>query len=185
DVLRPKSPGPAVPQAPQRGVGQVASQDSSLSASTSFLGAQSSESGFIPPDSMGSVSPTQVLVDVNGRIKAFDKQGNLGALNVTDSVFWSSVSNGADVTAPGVEYARLSGRGIVSAVNLENSNNRVMIAVSNGPTITNSSSFTFYFFNQNTPPPAGDTGLFADQPQLGVGKNAVYVVVNDFGRSLS
>ncbi|MDX6616829.1 MAG: hypothetical protein QOD60_1920 [Solirubrobacterales bacterium] len=182
--MQPKQPGPAAPQLPQQGTAE-AGPNSLLTAGTSFLGAQVSESGFIPPDSMGSVGPTQALVSVNGRIKVFDKQGNLGALDVTDAIFWSSVSNGSDVTDPGVEYDRLSGRWIVSAVNLEATNNRVMIAVSNGPTITDSSSFTFFFFNQNAPSPPGDSGLFADYPQLGVDKNAVYVGVNDFGSSFS
>src|ERR1043166_9424961 len=53
------------------------------SVGVSFLGAQISESGFIPPDSMGAVGPSQILVCVNGRIKVFDKTGVLGALNTT------------------------------------------------------------------------------------------------------
>jgi len=189
--FEPKRPGPAIPTPPQHAAGQVKGPNSSLNSDTSFLGAQLSESGFIPPDSMGSVSPTQVLVDVNGRIKVFDKQGNLGALNVTDSVFWGAVCNCApnsitnSPTDPGVEYDRLSGRWIVTAVNTEATNNRVMVAISNGPTITNSSSFTFFFFNQNSPPPGGDNGLFADYPQMGVDKNAVYVGVNQFGSTFS
>jgi hypothetical protein len=183
-AAEPKLPGPAVPQLPQQGTPE-AGPNSLLTAGTSFLGAQVSESGFIPPDSMGSVGPTQALVSVNGRIKVFNKQGNLGALNVSDAVFWSSVSNGAEPSDPGVEYDRLSGRWILSAVNTEATNNRVLIAVSSGPTITDSSSFTFFFFNQNAPLPAGDTGLFADYPQLGVDKNAVYVGVNEFGSTFS
>src|SRR5439155_5799443 len=167
---------------PQQRTGAAAiGPNSSFSAGTSFLGAQSSESGFIPPDSMGAVGPSQIVVDVNGRIKVFDKQGNLGGLNVSDNTFWNSVRNGSAPTDPGVEYDRLSGRWIISAVNEENSNNRVMIAVSSGPTITNQSSFTFFFFNQNAPPPAGDDGLFADYPQLGVDANAVYIGVDEFG----
>jgi hypothetical protein len=180
----PRQSGPAVAQPPQHAPGE-AGPNSLLTAGTSFLGAQVSESGFIPPDSMGSVGPTQALVSVNGRIKVFDKQGNLGALNVSDAVFWGSVSNASEPSDPGVEYDRLSGRWILSAVNTEASNNRVMIAVSSGPTITDSTSFTFYFFNQNVPSPAGDTGLFADYPQLGVDKNAVYIGVNEFGGTFS
>ncbi len=34
---------------------------------TSFTGATLSESGFVPPDSMGAVGPTQYVVLVNGR----------------------------------------------------------------------------------------------------------------------
>jgi len=167
--------------APDLRTGRLAvTPKSSFSTGTSFDGANVSESGFIPPDSMGSVGPDQVLVFVNGRIKVYDKQGVLGDLNVSDSTFWSSVSNGFEPTDPGVEYDRLSGRWIVSAVNTVGSNNRVMLAVSDGSTITDSTSFTFFQFSENVPPPAGDTGLFADYPQLGVDKHAVYIGVNDF-----
>lgn len=177
----PDAPQPPLPASREA----VAEPASAFAAGTSFLGAQFSESGFIPPDSMGSVGPTQVLVGVNGRIKSFDKQGNPGALDVDDLNFWTSVRDGLDVTDPGVEYDRLSERWIISAINFDSTddtfvNNRVMIAVSSGPTITDSSSFTFFFFDQGDPPPAGDSTLFADYPQLGVDKNAVYVGVNQF-----
>jgi hypothetical protein len=180
---------PGAPQAPLPASREaVAGPASAFAAATSFLGAQVSESGFIPPDSMGSVGPTQVLVAVNGRIKSFDKQGNLGALNVDDLTFWDSVRDSLDVTDPGVEYDRLSGRWIVTAINFDSTddtfvNNRVMIAVSSGPTITNTSSFTFFEFDQGDPSPPvppGDVNLFADYPQLGVDKNAIYVGVNQF-----
>jgi hypothetical protein len=173
------------PAAPQQRVGQAAiTPDSSLTAGTSFLGAQVSESGFVPPDSMGSVGPSQALVSVNGRIRVFDKQtGNMGGLDVTDSVFWASVRNGTQPTDPGVEYDRLSGRWIVTAVNEESTNNRVMVAVSSGSTITNQSSFTFYFFNQNSPSPVGATALFADYPQMAVDENAIYIGDNEFTSS--
>jgi hypothetical protein len=177
---------PGAPQPPLPASREAAAEPAgAFAAGTSFLGTQFSESGFIPPDSMGSVGPSQVLVAVNGRIKVFDKQGNLGGLNVTDLSFFSSVRNGSDVTDPQVEYDRLAGRWIVSAVNFEDPNNRVMVAVSSGPTITNTSSFTFFFFNHNAPPPAGDDGKFADYPQMGVDENAVYIGVNDFGGTFS
>ncbi len=147
--------------------------------STSFLGVQSNESGFIPPDSTGGVGPSQVLVFVNGRIKVFDKQGNLGGLNVSDSTFWAPVRNGSEPTDPAVEYDRLSQRWIVSGINTENSNNRIMLAVSDGPTITSTSDFTFFAFNQAAPPPSASP-RFADYPQLGVDENAIYIGVNEF-----
>src|SRR5262245_10518220 len=52
------------------------------------VGTVGGESPYIPPDSMGDVGPTQVLVHVNGRIKVFDKTGALGALNADDVTFW-------------------------------------------------------------------------------------------------
>jgi hypothetical protein len=158
-------------------VGTTLGPSAPFPASTSFLGAQLSESGFIPPDSMGSVGPNQVLVAVNGRIKVFGKGGALGALNVTDSTFWSSVRDGQAVTDPQVEYDRISRRWFVSAVNLARTNNRIMIAVSSGSSITDSSSFSFFSFASN------GSGLFADYPQMGVDRYAIYIGTNDFSAS--
>ena len=131
---------------------------------------------------MGSVGPSQVLVDVNGRLKVFDKQGNPGGLNVSDSAFWAPVRNGTEPTDPGVEYDRLSGRWIVSAINTESTNNRIMLAVSDGPTISSTSDFTYFFFNEASPPPSAPAH-FADYPQLGVDANAIYIGVNEFTSS--
>ncbi|HEX3562642.1 MAG TPA: Ig-like domain repeat protein [Solirubrobacterales bacterium] len=175
--MRPKEQAPSARQlrTGRAALGPV----SSFSENTSFLGVQRNESGFIPPDSMGAVGPDQVVVDVNGRIKVFDKQGNLMALDVTDDTFWDAVRNGSEPTDPGVEFDRLTGRWIISAVNTADQNNRVMIAVSSGPDINNLSSFTFFSFDQNTPIPANN-GQFADYPQLGVDSQAVYIGVNGF-----
>jgi hypothetical protein len=196
DVREKPEPREGFPQrrphagAPLQRVGEAAvSQESSLSAGTSFLGASSSVSGFIPPDSMGAVGPTQVLVSVNGRIRLYDKQGNLvtcapppgnPCLNLTDSDFWSTLlPANAEPTDPGVEYDRLAQRWIVSAVDIENTDNLVMLAVSSGPTITDKTSFTFFSFHESL----GGTQRFADYPQLGVDANAVYVGVNLFTSS--
>ena len=176
----PKHAGPAIP-AERTGKAAI-TPSQAVSPGTSFLGAQLSQSNFVPPDSMGSVGPSQVLVSVNGRIRVYDKQGNLGGLNLSDSAFWAPVRNGAEPTDPGVEYDRLSQRWIVTAVNVEATNNRVMLAVSNGPTISSASSFTFFSFNESSPPPAGPS-RFADYPQLGVDANAIYIGVNEFTSS--
>jgi hypothetical protein len=175
-----REPGPAAPQ-PRIGRSAVGPK-SSLSEGTSFLGADSNDSGFIPPDSMGAVGPTQILVFVNGRIRLFDKQGNPDPnLDVTDSAFWDSVRDDSEPTDPGVEYDRLSQRWIVSGINTEDTNNRVMIAVSDGPTITDQSSFDFFSFTAGSPLPG--PARFADYPQLAVDNNAIYVGVNEFTSS--
>jgi hypothetical protein len=169
-----KRPGPGARRSTVPALREGTAPSAPFPAGSTFLGAQLGESGFVPPDSMGSVGPVQILVAVNGRIKAFNKNGVQGALNVTDAVFWNSVRNNRGVSDPGVEYDRLSGRWIVSAINLANTNNRIMIAVSSGPTITSTSSFTFFSFQSNS------AGLFADYPQLGVDRDAIYVGTNDF-----
>ncbi|HEV2473816.1 MAG TPA: hypothetical protein VGS41_14160, partial [Chthonomonadales bacterium] len=100
-----------------------------------FLGAQQSESPYVPPDSMGAVSPTQVLFCENGRIKVFSKAGVLGALNASTDTFFSSVLGGSSASDPRVRFDRLSQRWFITMINVTTPN-RVMIAVSSGATIT-------------------------------------------------
>jgi uncharacterized repeat protein (TIGR01451 family) len=159
---------------------------------TSFLGVQLSETGFlIPPDSMGDVGPTQLLVAVNGRIKVFDKTGALGGLDTSTDSFFASVG-GLDfgTSDPHVRYDRLSGRWFVTMIDLgvfgslgfPLGPNGIMIAVSSGSTITGGTSFTFYRFVQDLvgPTPNPDTDGFADYDTLGVDKSALYIGVNMF-----
>jgi Bacterial Ig-like domain len=177
----PKSAGQAVPL-PRTGRAAIGPR-SSLDEGTSFLGADSGDSGFIPPDSMGSVGPTQIVVFVNGLIRVYDKDGNVVALdNVSDADFWSTeLSPGAEPTDPGVEYDRLEQRWIISAIDTKSTNNRVMLAVSDGPEITDETDFTFYHFNEQAP--LGGSNQFADYPQMAVDANAVYIGVNLFSSS--
>src|SRR5207248_694645 len=76
---------------PEAAAGATAAEFQPQVVGTNFLGVQASESGFIPPDSMGAVGPDQILVVANGRIKVFDKVGNPGALNASTDVFFQSV----------------------------------------------------------------------------------------------
>jgi len=149
---------------------------------TSFLAVQSSESPFIPPDTMGAVGPTQIVVCVNGRIKVFDRAGTLDptVLNVSTDAFFSSVRNGTSASDCRVRFDPDSKRWFVSMINTPSTNNRVMIAVSQGATITPASFFSFYQFQQNTVAPAGNNNQFADYPTLGIDKSALYLGVNMF-----
>ncbi len=161
----PKIAGPLLPQ----------------TTGTNFRAVTSAESPYIPPDSMGDVGPTQVLVCVNGRIKVFDRSGNVGALNTTTDSFFNSVRNNKSTSDPRVRYDRLTGRWFVIMINVANTNNRVVIAVSNSSTIIDTTSFTFFQFQQNSVAPTGDTGLFADYPTLGIDANALFIGCNMFG----
>ena len=113
---------------------------------TSFLAVQSSESAFIPPDTMGCVGPTQILVCVNGRIKLFDRSGTLDTtvLNVTTDSFFSSVRGTTSASDCRVRFDPDSKRWFVVMINTPSTNNRIMIAVSKTATITSSSQFFFY-----------------------------------------
>jgi PKD repeat protein len=183
DVALPNSPAsPAVsqwppPSSPDSGDATRSPQ----SVGTSFLGAQLSEAPFVPPDSMGAVGPSQVVVIVNGRLKVFNKSGVLGAVNTTTDNFFSSVRNGSSTSDPHVRYDRLSGRWFIVMINVATTKNRVLIAVSGGPTIDATSTFTFYQFAEDFD--GGDANQFADYPTLGVDALALYIGVNMFTSS--
>jgi hypothetical protein len=120
-----------------------------------------------------------VLTIANGRVKVFGKNGVVGGLNVSMDVFFNSVRNGSGTSDPQVRYDRTSGRFIATCINVSTPN-RVLFAVSSGTTITNQSSFTFFFFQQDQVVPVGNTGQFADYPKTGVDASAIYIGANMF-----
>ena len=156
------------------------SPDLPQTVGTNFLAIQLSEAGFIPPDSMGAVGPTQVLAISNGRIKVFSKTGVLGPLNTTTDNFFASVGGLTNGTSdPHIRYDRLSQRWFVVMIDVSACANHVLLAVSSGPTITSVASFTFFsFVGEAAPGPH-----FTDYPTLGVDRNALYIGGNMFDQS--
>ncbi len=147
---------------------------------------------------MGAVGPTQFLVAENGRFRSFNKATGTadGAINIDPDVFFSSVTTppgsrqSTFTTDPRVRYDRYTGRWIISMIDFtEDSHgnttgaNRVLLAVSNSGTLTTSTVWTFFYFQQDLAPPAGDSGSFADYPSLGVDMNACYIGVDEFDAS--
>jgi hypothetical protein len=159
----------------------------SQTVSTSFKAATLTDTMLVPPSPMGAVGPSQILMVINGWVKTFNKNGTAdGAINVSSDTFFNSVRDGASTSDPWVVYDRLSQRWFVTMVNKSAAPNRVLIARSNGPTITSQSSFTFFQFQQDQPGgPSVDTGKFADYPSTGVDKFALYIGVNIFDESLT
>src|SRR5207244_11525685 len=98
----------------------------------------------VPPDSKGAAGPTPILAISNARIKVFSKTVGSGGLNVTTDDFFASVTGDFGTSDPHVRYDRLSGRWFVVMINVAAHNNRILIAVSSGSIITNTSTFTFY-----------------------------------------
>lgn len=143
---------------------------------TSFVGATIADSGFIPPDTMGDVGTSQIMVAINGRVRIFNKSGAVGALNVSTNTFFSSVRNNSTISDPVVKFDRLTGRWFVIAINTSTPN-RIVLAVSTTGTITATSNFTFFQFQHDLvgTTPNVDTGDFADYCTLGVDANALYI----------
>ncbi len=139
-----------------------------------------------PPDTMGAAGPSQFIVAVNGRIRSFSKATGTadGALNADMDVFFNSVMTPPAAnnftSDPRIRYDRFTNRWFVIMIDVPgqtgNQANRVMVAVSDGPTITSSSNFTFFFFQMSTT-------NFTDYPTLGIDQNALYIGANMFSLS--
>jgi hypothetical protein len=141
--------------------------------------------GIYPADTMGDVSPTQVLVCLNGRIKVFDKSGVLGPLNADTATFFASVTGGAFVADPRVVWDRISQRWFLVMITTTTPN-RIVVAVSSGPVITGQTSFRFFGFVQDAVGGGtADAGRLADYPSLGVDANGVYVGCNMFSSAFN
>jgi len=178
----PQNPlSPATPSFPfdAGNIAATAPTENSLTAGLSFTGAGRNLDGIgsIPPDNMGAIGPTQYITIVNGKIKTFNKTTGVldGFLNITDATFWTSVRNGSGTSDPRIRYDRKTGRWFVVEINVAASLNRIMIAVSSGPNITGTGSFTFFQF-------AAPSG-FDDYPTLGIDDNALYIGTNNFTSS--
>ncbi len=148
-----------------------------------FTGATLADANAFPPDTMGTVGPTQFIVAINGRIRSFNKTTGVadGALNASTDTFFASVMTppvASNFTSdPRIRYDRLSGRWFIIIIDVPGGAgalaNRVMVAVSSGDTIASSASFTFYQFQMSGT-------LFADYPTLGIDANALYIGGNMF-----
>ncbi|MCC6651984.1 MAG: T9SS type A sorting domain-containing protein [Candidatus Eisenbacteria bacterium] len=137
-----------------------------------------------PPDNMGAVGPTQFVTFVNGRLVTFNKTTGVAdaVLNVDPDVFFASVVNGSSTSDPRVRYDRLTGRWFLLIINVSTPN-RILIAVSDAASagvISGSTTFTYFFINIATTPPAIANTCFADYPTLGIDANALYVGTNNF-----
>jgi FG-GAP-like repeat len=135
-----------------------------------------------PPDTMGDVGPSQYIMTVNGWIRSFNKTTGTadGVMDIDIDQFFTSVRNGISTSDPRIRYDRLSQRWIIAIINVANTDNRILIAVSNTQNITPATVWTYYFFVNSAVSPAGDAGCFADYPSLGVDANALYIGTNNF-----
>ena len=147
----PQDPAaPTAPSWPPRLPGQprIAGSSSPQTPGLSFTGATLADTGAFPPDSMGTVGPTQFVVFVNGRIRTFNKTTGVadGVINADPDVFFSSVMTPVAppvvltfTSDPQVRYDRLSGRWFLSIIDVPCTNgscttlaaNRWLLAVSN------------------------------------------------------
>jgi hypothetical protein len=171
---------------------------------TNFTGATLDDTGAFPPDSMGTVGPTQFFVFVNGRLRTFDKTTGAadGVINADPDVFFSSVMTPVVspvllnfTSDPNVRYDRLTGRWFLTIIDVPCTNatctttapNRILIAVSDAAsngTISGSTVWTLFFVQQDTVGAIPSTNEFLDYPSLGIDANALYIGGNMFEATL-
>jgi hypothetical protein len=127
-----------------------------------FIGASSSESGFVPPDPTGAVGPNHYVHAVNSIVKIFDKTGNLLVGPVALGTFLGIGSNSGD---PIVLYDQLADRWFVSEFG--SGSNSLAIGVSETGDPTGAYNVYQYSF-----------GSFPDYPHYSVWHDAYYLTAN-------
>ncbi len=168
---------------------------------TNFTGATLAETSAFPPDTMGAVGPTQIVVFLNGRVRTFNKTTGVadGVVNADPDTFFASVMTpiGGTVglnftTDPRVRYDRLTRRWVLIIIDVPSTGggfigdhpNRLLIAVSDAASngvISVSTVWTFFFVQQDTVGLPSSNDDFLDYPTLGIDEDALYVGGNMFG----
>ena len=144
------------------------------------------ENNITPPDTQGDVGTTQFFITLNTRFQTFTRAGGAdGVVDESGDVFFASVMSPLPsarrdcnfTSDPHVRFDRLTQRWFIVMIDVPGcdggSANRVMIAVSDGPTITAGTVWTFFHID-------APAGTLADYPTLGIDANALYIGVNDF-----
>lgn len=127
--------------------------------------------GITPPDPEMAAGPDHLIVVVNLAFAIYDKAGTplLGPLPLT-SLFGSTPQCTDGLFDPAVLYDEAAGRFMIT-IDAEGSHFCVAVAQSSNPLI----GWAVYAFDAN-----GDTTLFFDYPQVGIGRDALYMSGNLF-----
>lgn len=147
-----------------------------------FLGAQYSESGFVPPDSDGAVGMQQYFLVASGIVKTFNlTTGALDGIIDTslDNFFASVLPSGTYVGDIRVFFDTTAQRFIVLGRTSDTATERIVIAVSDSAVIASQTNFLFYYITTGS----FTGGLELDYPTLGCDNNAVYSGANLFDSS--
>ncbi|MBK5214196.1 MAG: T9SS type A sorting domain-containing protein [Flavobacteriaceae bacterium] len=127
-----------------------------------FIGASSSESGYVPPDPTGAAGPNHYVHSVNSIVKIFSKTGTLLVGPVALGTFLGIGSNSGD---PIIMYDQLADRWFVSEFGSGNNSLAIGVSVTNDPTgAYNVYQYTF--------------GSFPDYPHYSVWHDAYYLTAN-------
>jgi hypothetical protein len=163
---------------------------------SNFSGINFNEVNAWPSNGTGDVGTTQICMLSYGRLKFFGRntvcqparttpQTNSDsvlpapAFNVDLNVFFSAIAdtNNVSVQSPRVRFDRLTRRWFIIGHIYKYQSNRIVIAVSNGTTVTSAANFTFFYFvsTQLPPVPTNYVNGYFESTSLGIDKNALYI----------
>jgi hypothetical protein len=143
----------------------------------SYTGLTFGETGSLPPDPSGAAGPAQFILAANGRIRSFSKATGTadGVMGMTLNAFFGPVRNGASLFSPKVKYDRRAGRWFIVAAT-DALPGRIVIASSNASTITATTVWSFFFFDNSFT----GTACAVDSPTFGLDDSALYIGVVQF-----
>lgn len=143
-----------------------------------FTGSNYTQSGYIPPDTMGAVGPNNYVELLNGRFAVYTKSGQLLTSNTLDG-FWAA----AGVTAsnysfdPRILYDPFSQRWFASSADNPARANSFLLAVSSSSDPTG----PWKAFKKGSD--GSSPNYWADNPMLGIDADAIYITANMFSIS--
>lgn len=141
---------------------------------SNFTGSNLSQSGFIPPDTMGAVGATQAVELLNGRYVVYNK--STGAVQTSSNLntFWTNAGvtpSGGFAFDPRVVYDAGSGRWFAAAADNAGGVNSFLVAVSN--TSDPLSGWKAFKIASDT-----TSANWADFPTLSYNKDGVFLTAN-------
>ncbi len=146
-----------------------------FSIGLNFQGTTLSQSGFIPPDTMGAVGSSHVVEIVNGRYRVYNKITGGILASRTLNQFWTDagVSNSGNSFDPRIIYDPDVQRWYAASVDNALGNNNLKVAVSR--TANPLDGWNAFNVDSDT-----DDTRWADFPQLGYDNDGVYISANMF-----
>ncbi|MEG3437465.1 hypothetical protein V0288_10075 [Pannus brasiliensis CCIBt3594] len=141
-----------------------------------FTGTTRSQSGFIPPDTMGAAGPNHIVELINGTYAVYNKSGALQGSRVSLNQFWQSAGvtpAGSFAFDPRILYDPFSQRWFAAAVDNSGGNNNFLVGVSNSSNPL--SGWKAFSIDSNTA-----NTRWADFPALGINGDKVTIAANMF-----
>ncbi len=144
-----------------------------------FVGTNQSQSGFRPPDNMGTVGHNHVVEMINGRFAVYNKSNGSQVSSISLDQFWVNAGvnpAGSFSFDPRVQYDPFANRFYATSVDNARGPNNILFAVSDSDDPTG--SWSGFSVDADS-----DNAQWADFPQMGFSRDQIVISNNMFGLS--